>query len=59
MSNLLLSTRSVCMPRCTVCCPHIVYQVDLHPFMTRVDIVAMCRKYDIALEVSRQAYSPI
>lgn len=25
-------------------------QVDLHPFMTRTDIVAMCEKHDIALE---------
>ncbi|KAI0734168.1 Aldo/keto reductase [Fomitopsis betulina] len=35
--------------------PPVINQVDLHPFMTRVDIVAMCRKYDIALE----AWAPL
>lgn len=28
----------------------VINQVDLHPFMTRVDIVSMCRKLNIALE---------
>lgn len=26
-------------------------QIDLHPFMTRTDVVAFCKKHDIALEV--------
>jgi hypothetical protein len=26
-------------------------QIDLHPFMTRTDVVTFCRKHDIALEV--------
>ncbi|KAH9943699.1 aldo-keto reductase [Amylocystis lapponica] len=30
-------------------------QVDLHPFMTREDIVALCREHDIALE----AWAPL
>lgn len=29
----------------------VVNQVDLHPFMTRTDIVGFCQKNDIALEV--------
>ncbi|EPT05606.1 hypothetical protein FOMPIDRAFT_124533 [Fomitopsis schrenkii] len=33
----------------------VINQVDLHPFMTRTDIVAMCRKHDIALE----AWAPL
>lgn len=33
----------------------VLNQVDLHPFMTRTDIVAMCQKYDIALE----AWAPL
>ena len=28
-----------------------INQVDLHPFMTRKNIVELCRKHDIALEV--------
>ncbi|KAG9225096.1 hypothetical protein CCMSSC00406_0008740 [Pleurotus cornucopiae] len=27
-------------------------QIDLHPFMTRVDVVAYCNEHDIALEVN-------
>ena len=30
----------------------VLNQVDLHPFMRRQDIVDVCRKYDIVLEVS-------
>ncbi|KAF4579834.1 hypothetical protein EYR36_001654 [Pleurotus pulmonarius] len=29
-----------------------VNQIDLHPFMTRVDVVAYCNEHDIALEFS-------
>ncbi|KAI0784556.1 aldo-keto reductase [Abortiporus biennis] len=32
-----------------------VNQVDLHPFMTRTDIVALCKEHDIALE----AWAPL
>jgi len=34
----------------------IINQIDLHPFMTRIDVVAFCKKYDIALE---QAWAPL
>lgn len=27
-------------------------QIDLHPFMTRVDVVAYCNEHDIVLEVN-------
>jgi len=27
------------------------FQIDLHPFMTRTDVVAFCKMHDIALEV--------
>ncbi|KAI0703773.1 aldo-keto reductase [Cytidiella melzeri] len=33
----------------------VINQVDLHPFMTRTEIVAMCEKHDIALE----AWAPL
>ncbi|KIM85035.1 hypothetical protein PILCRDRAFT_6031 [Piloderma croceum F 1598] len=32
-----------------------VNQIDLHPFMTRTDVVAFCREHDIALE----AWAPL
>ncbi|TFK73282.1 aldo-keto reductase [Pluteus cervinus] len=32
-----------------------VNQIDLHPFMTRTDIVALCKEHDIAL----QAWAPL
>ncbi|KAL7279162.1 hypothetical protein ACG7TL_007002 [Trametes sanguinea] len=33
----------------------VINQIDLHPFMTRPDVVAFCKKYDIALE----AWAPL
>ncbi|KAI0368608.1 Aldo/keto reductase [Pilatotrama ljubarskyi] len=33
----------------------VLNQIDLHPFMTRTDIVNFCKKYDIALE----AWAPL
>ncbi|PCH42364.1 aldo-keto reductase [Wolfiporia cocos MD-104 SS10] len=33
----------------------VINQVDLHPFMTRADIVAVCKEHDIALE----AWAPL
>ncbi|KAI0635877.1 Aldo/keto reductase [Trametes polyzona] len=33
----------------------VINQIDLHPFMTRTDIVSFCKKHDIALE----AWAPL